>query len=243
MVPIVETTIPKEGKPDRRRCRTLRWKEARLCFVRQVNQITPVFYATMGDVERAGSLLYRAALRVGLGARTKIHGIGDGATWISDQMKRVFCSKVKYLVDFYHVSDYISEAAKHSWTSEKENWRKEAQALLKASKHEEVLERIVCRLPLDWQDKENGIEETPVMKCYRYLANRKDYLDYKEAIEKDLPIGSGEIESGHRYIIQKRLKIAGAWWKYETAEYMLNLRILRANNDWNDYWKYHRHAA
>ena len=49
-------------------------------------------------------------------------------------------------------------------------------------------------------------EETPVEKCYRYIANREDSLDYKEALEKDLPIGSGEIESSHRYVIQKRLE-------------------------------------
>jgi hypothetical protein len=27
-----------------------------------------------------------------------------------------------------------------------------------------------------------------------------------------LPIGSGEIESAHRYVFQTRLKIAGGWW-------------------------------
>lgn len=245
MVPIVETAVPREGKPDRRRCRGLKWKEARLCFVRQVNQLTPIFYATMGDVEKAGCLLYRAALRVGLGTQTKIHGVGDGAKWIADQMKRVFCKNVKYLIDFYHVSEYLASAAEHSWASEKEKWRKEAQGLLKQSKYEEVLQRISRRLPLDWKvvKEKEGDEDTPVEKCYRYLYNRKDYLDYKDAIEKNLPIGSGEIESSHRYIIQKRLKIAGAWWKHEIAEYMLNLRVLRANNDWDEYWQYQRKAA
>lgn len=68
-------------------------------------------------------------------------------------------------------------------------------------------------------------------------------MDYKDAIDKGLPIGSGEVESGHRYVIQKRLKIAGAWWKPETAEYMLNLRVLRFNNDWDDYWNNQRMAA
>ncbi|MFI5343023.1 MAG: hypothetical protein ACHQUC_02255 [Chlamydiales bacterium] len=82
MIPIVDTAIPMEGKPDSRRCRSLRWQEARLCFARQANQVTPIFYATMGDVERAGCLLYRAALRVGLGTKTKIHGLGDGAKGI-----------------------------------------------------------------------------------------------------------------------------------------------------------------
>jgi len=239
MVPTVETALPKEGKQDKRRCRSLKWKEARLCFVREVNQVTPVFYATMGDVERVGQLLYRAALRVGLGARTKIHGVGDGAKWIADQMKRVFCKNVKYLIDFYHVSEYLAAAAEYGWTSEKEKWREENQNLLKQSKYEEVLQKISLRLPIDWKEKkEEDVEDTPVEKCYRYLDNRKDQLDYKDAIEKGLPIGSGEIESSHRYVIQKRLKIAGAWWRPDTAEWMLNLRVLRANNDWNAYWEY-----
>lgn len=31
-------------------------------------------------------------------------------------------------------------------------------------------------------------EKTAVEKCYRYLDNRKECLDYKNAIEKDLPL-------------------------------------------------------
>jgi hypothetical protein len=45
-----------------------------------------------------------------------------------------------------------------------------------------------------------------------------------------------EIESAHRYVIQIRLKIAGAWWKIENAEKMLALRVTRANGDWEKYW-------
>src|SRR5580693_5099002 len=52
----------------------------------------------------------------------------------------------------------------------------------------------------------------------------------------DLPIGSGEIESAHRYIAQLRLKRPGAWWRVEHAEYMLALRINRRNGDWKTYW-------
>ncbi len=104
MIPVVDTSIPKEGRPDKRKSRSLRWQEARLCFARGAQQLTPIFYATMGSVERAGDLLFRAALRVGFGSKTKVHGLGDGAKWIEDQMKRVFSHHVKYLVDFYHMS-------------------------------------------------------------------------------------------------------------------------------------------
>ena len=79
-------------------------------------------------------------------------------------------------------------------------------------------------------------ENAPVRQCHRYIKNRPGQFHYKEALEADLPIGSGEVESAHRYVIQKRLKIAGAWWKEDNAEYMLALRALRSNNCWDDYW-------
>jgi hypothetical protein len=257
LIPVVDTAIPREGKADKRRNRSLRWQEARLCLARGAKLITPVFYATLGGVERAGDLLYKAALKVGFGTKTKVHGMGDGARWIEDQMARIFGNQVKYLVDFYHVSEYLAQAAEHSWTSQKMNWRHAQQELLKQNKWQAVLETIRKRLPMDFEaqqeskkakkkSKENliegKVEETPLEKCYRYIKNRQNNLDYKGAIEQGLPIGSGEIESGHRYVIQKRLKIAGAWWKPETAEHMLCLRTLRANGDWERYWSYQRAA-
>jgi hypothetical protein len=49
-----------------------------------------------------------------------------------------------------------------------------------------------------------------------------------------LPIGSGEIESAHRYIPQKRLKIPGATWHPDTAASIacprLPLIIILVNN-------------
>jgi hypothetical protein len=76
----------------------------------------------------------------------------------------------------------------------------------------------------------------PVRACHRYLSNRTNQLDYKGAIEEGLPIGSGEIESAHRYVIQKRLKLSVAWWKVENVRPMLTLRIVRANEEWESYW-------
>ena len=48
--------------------------------------------------------------------------------------------------------------------------------------------------------------------------------------------GSGEIESAHRYIVQKRLKLPGAWWHAANADSMLALRVNRANGEWAHYW-------
>ncbi len=80
-------------------------------------------------------------------------------------------------------------------------------------------------------------DHAPVRACFRYLSNRLPLLDYKGALEKDLPIGSGEIESAHRYVIQQRLKVPGAWWQADNVEPMLALRVVRANGDWDQYWE------
>ncbi len=46
-----------------------------------------------------------------------------------------------------------------------------------------------------------------------------------KAVPRPAPVGSGEIESAHRYVAQQRLKRPGAWWRVEHAEYMLALRL------------------
>jgi len=68
------------------------------------------------------------------------------------------------------------------------------------------------------------------------LKNRVDQLDYRGALEQGLPIGSGETESAHRHLIQRRLKLAGAWWSQKNAADMAQLRVTRANGLWNDLW-------
>ena len=86
--------------------------------------------------------------------------------------------------------------------------------------------------------------EAPVRACFRYISNHSNCLDYKGALAANLPIGSGEIESAHRYVFQKRLKIAGGWWKMENLKKMMALRVLRANRGWEDYWSnVQQHAA
>lgn len=80
-------------------------------------------------------------------------------------------------------------------------------------------------------------DDDPVTACDRYLRNRLDQLDYQGAIQRGLPIGSGEIESAHRHIIQERIKLPGAWWSPAHIETMLALRLSRTNREWESYWQ------
>ena len=86
-------------------------------------------------------------------------------------------------------------------------------------------------------------EDAPVRRAHRYLRNRLDQVDYKGAAERELPIGSGQIESSHRHVVQARLKRPGAWWSGDNIDSMLSLRLCRANDQWDEYWAGNRRKA
>ena len=79
-------------------------------------------------------------------------------------------------------------------------------------------------------------DKQAVETCLRYLDNRKRHLDCATALQHGLPIGSGEVESGHRSELQKRLKKPGAWWLRGNAETMAQLKTLQANRHWEELW-------
>lgn len=237
-VPTVETATPAESVAetapiDRRKTRKLSWTEARLCLVHPPGSVTPIFGATMGSVDDAGDRLWECAIAAGAGSKTTFHGLGDGAPWITNQIDAKFGAQAKYLIDFYHLCEYLSGAAAvvaagqdtDAWMEEKKNW-------LKDNRWPDVLETLRSFL----EPESVPDEQAPVRACHRYISNRTDCLDYKGALAAGLPIGSGEIESAHRYVIQVRIKIAGAWWKTENLSKMLALRVVRVNRRWQDYW-------
>lgn len=241
MLPVVETAEPGAGeaRTDRRKTRQVGWKEARLALAHAPGSVTPILGATLGSAEEAGERLAVCALEAGAGSQTKIHGVGDGAAWIIEQMEAQFGSQAQYLIDFYHLCDYLAAAGEVIAGNEKAAWMEEKKNWLKDNRWKDVLEALRPFLEAD----NIANPEAPVRACFRYISNHSHFLDYKGALAAGLPIGSGEIESGHRYVFQKRLKIAGSWWKTENLKKMIALRVVRANQGWEDYWSEVRREA
>lgn len=226
MIPVVKT---KAGSADRRKGRSVYWREARLCLARALESKTPVYGVTLAGPQVAGELWREVALSAGLAPQTRVHGVGDGAPWIVEQFGGQFGAQGAYLLDFYHVSEYLAAAAPARQRGP--DWLKRQQCYLLANRLGPTLQSLTRRL------ESPGAKEQPVRAAYRYLNERRAYLDYAGARAGRLPIGSGEIESGHRHVIQKRLKLAGAWWKENNAEAMLTLRAQRASGLWENYWQ------
>lgn len=228
MIPLME---PGTGA-DRRKGRSLKWGEVRLCSARLPGESRPVYGASRGTCETISLTWEHTARQSGWTPQTKVFGVGDGAPWIADQFKNLFGAQGSFLIDFYHVSEYLAEASRVIKKTEAgaRRWRRCQQGRLLNNRADKVLKALE-------QGRQGNMPEDPVNKAHRYLSERGEQLDYQAAREAGRPIGSGEIESGHRHVIQQRLKLAGAWWKESNVQPMLNLRVLRANQLWEDYWQ------
>jgi len=227
MIPIV---VPPAQGPDRRRGKQLLWREARLCLARPQDSATPCYGATLGSVAVTGALWRDTAQAAGLGLRTHVHGVGDGAEWILTQFQEQSGAQGHYLVDFYHVSEYLGAAATVINPKAPQAWRRRQQGRLLENKVTSVLRALAAH----WESADSP--QAPVRAAYRYLEQRHAHLDYAGARAQGWDLGSGEIKSAHRHVVQQRLKLAGSWWKEPNAEAMLGLRVARANQHWHRYW-------
>jgi hypothetical protein len=217
---------PRKGKRPRE------WKEMRLVAAQAKDSATTVYGATFGNVAQTGQRWGHCARQAGWGLNSQIHGVGDGADWIRGQIREVFGEQAHLLCDFFHVSEYLGAAAQTTRPARPDQWRRTQQQRLRRGAVHKVIESLAEHLePVGTPE-----EEAPVRNGHRYLTNRLDCLDYPRALELGLPIGSGMIESGHRHVLQARLKKAGTAWLRDHADQIAHLRVLRANHQWLSLW-------
>jgi len=224
---------------DARKTRTVDYKEARLVACAEQGTEQSAFYdATFGPVDSCGLLWAQAAKSAGMSLDSKVHVVADGAAWIDSQRSVAFAGQSDLLIDLYHVMEYLAEASE-TCSDKPKQWLKTQKRRLKAGHSKKV----IAELNKHRESEDQADESAPVRRAWRYLSNRSEHLAYDEAIERDLPIGSGLIESANKHVIQARMKIPGASWNIHTAENFARARAMRANKQWRKYWEECKNAA
>ena len=228
MLPIVEF----DGEAtDQRKNRVVKWEEIKLCAAVAAGK-TQAIYGFGESVEDLGIHWAECVKKAGAAAGSDIHVVCDGAAWIAQQAHQCLGQNTQVTLDFFHACDYLATCAKSATFSEDSDWFQTQKQSLKQGKSA----AIISLLKKHAEPQSMPDEQAPIRTAHRYFCNRIEQLDYPSALEKELPIGSGLIEGAHRHVLQKRLKLSGAWWKRNNLKHMVALRILRANNQWDDYW-------
>lgn len=216
-------------KAKRPRC----WQEMRLVAAEAQGNTTPVYGATFGDVDDTGRRWGHCARQAGWALSSQIHALADGAEWIEKKGREVFGDQLLFTVDFFHLSDYLAAAAESCRPKHPKRWLATQQERLKKGALKKVLQALEAN-----READNLPDELAPVRCaLRYLSNRLDQINYPRALANDLPIGSGLMESGNRHVLQARLKRAGTAWLKENAHNLAQLRVLRSNDRWDEYWR------
>lgn len=147
--------------------------------------------------------------------------------------------EVTVLVDFVHVLEYLWKAA-WSFHSEgdpaAEAWvRDKAMAILggRSVATAGAIRRTATVRGLDPAQRDGAD------KAADYLTRKRAHLDYPKALESGWPIATGVIEGACRHLVKDRMDLTGARWGLDGAETVLRLRTLRANGDFDSYWRFH----
>lgn len=196
MVPPVQSA-PESA--ERRRGKRVYWKDAKLSLA-HAHGSTERTYGATGGVEVAGRQLLGCAIAAGPGTDTRVQALGDGATWIADQVAERFGTPGRYTVDCFHVCGYLADAAGVCAPEAPKPTREQQKARSKANDSAAVPATLRPAL----EPPSVADAEAPVRACSRDPSNRPEQLEAKGALANGLPIGSGEIESAHRYVVQQR---------------------------------------
>lgn len=230
MVRLVKNGTDKKG----RRTRRVDWHECRLCAAQAEGASTTQYAASFSAVEALGTLWSRCAQRAGWGVDTQVLTLGDGAVWIDHVSEFCFGSERWYLLDYFHVCEYLAAAAQSCALKEtSERWRGRQSKLLKQGE----ARKVIANLRKHLEPEATPEEQSPVRAAWRYLSNRIDQLDYPRAIRLGLPIGTGLIESANGHVIQDRLKGRGMAWCPDNAQAIAQARALSASGRFENYWE------
>jgi hypothetical protein len=133
------------------------------------------------------------------------------------------------LVDFYHVVEHLGTLAslkKHWNKTQQRGWVRRQVRRLKQGRVEqfEAEVKALCRGQRGkaWRRERDYL-----------LRNAADgRLNYGLARQKQLPIGSGIIESTIRRVLNLRMKGASIFWTKDNAEHMILLRAYYKSGHW-----------
>jgi len=151
--------------------------------------------------------------------------IADGMPWIWKRVKELFPT-AREILDFYHCSEYIHDVASKQYIDrplKALEWIETTMARLFCGEADKVIWGLERMKPVDAQS------EQAIDRCCRYLKKHLSRIDYGSHRKGGYPIGSGGIESAHRFICHVRLKRSGAWWYAENSNRMMALRCADYN--------------
>ena len=217
-----------------------RWKENKVLTItsclrgdgadRPPEKLLSTCLATMEDAGGFGPMVRLEAERRGIRNAAEVIGIHDGGNWIDPLWERHFGCHVRIL-DYYHASEHLHEAARAAASVVAAGEQAEALAgqwvgLLWDGQVGPLLDQLRESAARAGRPREGDPADHPravLSKTAGYFERHRDQVDYPGYRARGWPIGSGITESGVK-LFGKRVKGTEQFWNVAGAEAIMALR-------------------
>ena len=165
----------------------------------------------------------------------KVVAVNDGAVWIQAFID-YHCPTAIRVIDFAHAQGYVATVGKALYGAESDPFQ---QWYAKISKQlgTKAPQQTLNELRFLWTQNRTHRAADEIEAAIRYLERRQTMIDYPHFRKNGIPIGSGMVESGHKVVMQRRMKQAGMRWAAESLNPMLALRMAICNQRWSASWQ------
>ena len=171
--------------------------------------------------------------------------LGDGADWIWRYAWQFLGRRgvdVVEIVDIFHAWGHlwkVANAVFGAGTTRAAAWVEPLKGDLLDRGPAPILAALAALAPpaSDTDGDPDAAEE--VRKAIGYFTDHAARMDYPGFVARQLPIGSGGVESACKTLIQAREKQAGMRWSHDGAQVVASLRALHRSGRWDQFWRTH----
>src|SRR5712691_3330600 len=220
------------------------WREPRLLVIdildaqgRPDRLRLPLYDVLLGDAEAVWALLIGYLRLLGAAYADVVEFIADGAEWIWHRVERLSrlaeipAAKLVEVLDFYHASQYLYEAlatCRHMPKAQRQAlYKRLRHALRHQADGVEVVMEELRALATTYRSK-------AIPRALGYVETHAHRMRYVTLERRKLPIGSGQVESAVRRVVNLRFKAPGSFWRETTVSGLMHLRAAFKAGRWDD---------
>lgn len=188
-------------------------------------------FSRLSDCDSFARLSLVETHRRGVESARQVGVVADGAEWIGGFVDFHRPDAVRIL-DFAHAASYVSAIGQRvlgEGTPQTQEWLRSQLHCLKHEGAGVVLANLRAFT--------HSHAEVPDLKeALTYLEKREAQMCYPSFRSEGWPIGSGQVESANKLVVEARLKGAGMHWARGHVDPMLALRNVVCSERWAEAW-------
>jgi len=220
------------------------WREPRLLVIdildaqgRPDRLRLPLYDVLIGNAEAIWALVIGYLRLLGAAYADVVEFIADGAEWIWKRVERLStlaeipAAKVVEVLDFYHASQYLSETIATCRTMPKAQRQALYKRLRHALRHQADGVEVVME---ELRALATTYRSTAIPRALGYVVTHAHRMRYVTLERRKLPIGSGQVESAVRRVVNLRFKAPGSFWRETTVSGLMHLRAAFKAGRWDE---------